>query len=52
MQYGSIIHSNYGTHLRATGRFTVIQMEMNWKNMQASMQMYTNYRISCLQVTE
>ena len=27
-------------------------MEMNWKNMQVSMPISTNYRSSCLQVTE
>ena len=31
-----MIYSNYDIHLRATVRFT--NMEMNWKNMKVSMQ--------------
>ena len=33
-----MIYSNYDIHLGATVRFTVIWMQMNWKNMQVSMQ--------------
>ena len=29
-----MIYYNYDIHLRATVRFTVIKMEMDWKNMQ------------------
>ena len=42
-----MMYSNYDIHLRATVRFTVIKMEMNWKNMEVSMQILTNYRSSC-----
>ena len=41
------LFSTYDIQLRATVKFPVIQMEMNWENMQACMQMYSN-----LQVTE
>ena len=34
-----MIYFTYDTHLRGTVRFTVIEMEVNWKNMQLSMQM-------------
>ena len=47
-----MIYSTYDTHLRGTVRFTVIEMEVNWKNMQLSMQMQTNNRSSCSQVME
>ena len=33
-----MIYYNYDIHLRANVRFTVIKMEMDWKNMQVSMQ--------------
>ena len=33
--------------LRATLRFTLIWMGMNWKNVQVSMQIQTNHRRSC-----
>ena len=45
-----MIYSTYDTHLRGTVRFTVIEMEMNWKNMQVSMEMQTNNRSRCSQV--
>ena len=33
-----MIYTNYDIHLTAAVKFTVIQMEINWKNMQVSMQ--------------
>ena len=54
-----MIYYNYDIHLRATVRFTVIKMEMDWKNMQylckyrlITETAFHRYWSDCLQILE